>query len=674
MAFSILDHIEKLEPSDHPGKYICPACGGNDLSINQGNGAYNCFNDDSAKHRAEIRNIIAPLDRWERPLREPQSYAFPYENRQGETVINVHRDDSSGKKTIRQSYPSVPQNASQRKTQIDDIRSNILPYRYSEACQAQEATGLPIFIVEGELTCDRLWEIGLPSITFLGGSGQYRTNGDYSQLFRKRKVVLCPDRDEPGVALMREVAADNPGAQWLYADPDNFEWESLPQNGGYDLADWLDDGAEQETILSSIVSQDRHEGKDGPSYEEIISTLERMVGLYANDARVVFEARQWMDSHGIKLNASEVEKLLQEARGRVHGKEEMEILDAKAIAMSEDARRWTIAGILPESSVMLLAAAPGSGKSTLLYNWALHVALGKDWSNRRCKQGKALIIQCDEPVVDAAEKLQIIGYDDEALDSGMISFIDRWRFNNIPQLLSYVKANRPQIIMIDSLTSCLAGMDVDLIRSDAGNCIYELRDIANQYGCSIVILHHLNKSGGIRDSSSFEANVSEVVKLYRQDNNPDSTQFIFEWTKSRSGLTGKHFLQRDPSTYGWWYKGPVTGSNASLDNLVNMILSRSSERFTKRDAANAIGNWDNIGVGRLLEVARRQGLVASSFVVGPNGERTRVYHSWDYVEPDFSCEEQQSDIPEQEEPMSKPSEIVPAKESLPDGEDENDWF
>jgi hypothetical protein len=675
MAFSILDHLAKLEPSDHPGKYICPACGGNDLSVNEKNGAYNCFNDDSAKHRAEIRNILAPLERWERPMREPGSYVFVYQNRDKEEVINVIRDDSSGKKSIRQDYPTIPKDSGKRKAAIDQLRKNILPYRYYDAIEASETTGLPIFVVEGELTCDRLWEIGLPSITFLGGSGQYRANGDYSQLFRGKKVVLCPDRDEPGIDLMKEVASDNPGAQWLYADPDNFEWKSLPQKGGYDLADWLDDGADYETILSSIVSKDRHEGKDGiPSFEEIISTLERMVGLYGNDARIAFEARQWMESHGVKLNAQETEKLLQEARGRVHGREELEILDAKSIAQSEDSRKWTIAGILPESSVMLLAAAPGSGKSTILYNWALHVATGKDWSNRRCKKGKVLVIQCDEPVVDAAEKLQIIGYDDEELANGQIDFIDRWRFNNIPQLLSYVQRHHPQLIMIDSLTSCLAGMDVDLIRSDAGNCIYELRDIANQYGCSIVILHHLNKSGGIRDSSSFEANVSEVVKLYRTDNNPDSTQFMMEWTKSRSGLAGKHFMQRDPATYGWYYKGPAAGGNEALDNLVNMINSRKHERFDRNAAAAASGAWDRTTVGRLLEVARRQGLIATSFIVGPNGERTRMYQSWAYEEPNLDFQSKSIEIPVQEQATQEESVSMVINENLPEGEDDDEWF
>jgi hypothetical protein len=156
MAFSILEHLGKLEPSDHAGKYICPACDGNDFSVNEETGAYNCFNDTSAKHRAEIRNAIAPLERWERPQRPYQRYTFPYANRDGATVLEVVRDDSSGKKSIRQQYPTIPSDVQKRKKVIDEIRTNILPYRYQEALDFSKANSLPIFVVEGELCCDRL--------------------------------------------------------------------------------------------------------------------------------------------------------------------------------------------------------------------------------------------------------------------------------------------------------------------------------------------------------------------------------------------------------------------------------------------------------------------------------------------------------------------------------------
>ena len=651
MAFDIRDHVAKLEPAGKPGKFMCPACGGNDFTYKEEDGSYNCWNESTDKHRAEIRNVLAPMKRWERPPREAVAYKFPYKNRDGQEVLVVSRDDTSGKKVIRQQYPTIAQDAPQRKAQISELRATIMPYRYHEALEASKIKKSPIFLVEGELCCDKLWAAGLPSVTFLGGSGQYRANGDYTTLFKGQRLVLCPDRDEPGVALMKEVAADNPGAQFLYAEPDSFEWENLPQTGGYDVGDWLDEGADEELILRSIVSKDRHEGKDGkPSYEEIMNTLERMVGLYGNDnaARIAYETQEWLSTHGIKMPGNVVDKILSEARTRVIGKEEMEVLDAKRIALSGDTRKWTIAGILPESSVMLLAAAPGTGKSTMLYNWALHIATGRAWSKRRCKKGKVLIIQCDEPVVDAAEKLDIIGFGEDSLAFDDVGFVERWRFDQVNQLIDRIKKDRPQLVVIDSLTSCLAGMDVDLIRSDAGNCIYELRDIANQYGCSIVILHHLNKSGGIRDSSSFEANVSEVVKLYKPDNNPDPHQFTLEWVKSRSGLAGKHYLQRDEASYGWTYMGPVNGSKEDLERLVNALDNRPFDRFTRSQAANAVGSYDNTTTGRLLEQARRQGLISSSWDVSED-RRIRLYHSWDYEEADISTAFEEKPAPEKEQ-------------------------
>jgi hypothetical protein len=302
------------------------------------------------------------------------------------------------------------------------------------------------------------------------------------------------------------------------------------------------------------------------------------------------------------------------------------------IAKDDKCREWLIAGILPLGSVMLLAASGGTGKSTLIYNWSLNIALGQPWSKRRCRKGKSLIIQSDEPLVDTSEKLGVIGYAEAGLEPGDIEFWETWRFAHMTQLEDYVRKNRPSFIAIDSLTACLAGMDVDLVRSNAGDVLYGLRDIANKYNCSIVILHHLNKSGGLRDSTSFVDNVSEVVKLTRPENNPDPNQFSFEWLKSRSGLTGKHNLQRSALNYGWEYQGPAGGSIQELDGCINAIVNRPNERFSRQQVASLIGSWDIASTGKMLEVARRQGFIKSTFQDGPNDEKVRLYHSFDYKE------------------------------------------
>jgi hypothetical protein len=633
MTFSILDFVDQLEPSSESGKFICPACGGNDFTVNKGNGGYNCWHDPSPAHRAEIRDALAPMVRWEKPPREPGNYTFPYKNSNGKEVVVVHRDDTSGSKRIWQDFPTIEKSPNGNKSQLQEVKANILPYRYHEAIAKSKETGLPIFVVEGELTCEAVWALDIPCITFLGGSKQYRTNGDYSHLFRNEKLVLCPDRDEQGVAFMAEVANDNPGSSWLYADPLSWEWDNLPSGNGYDIGDYIEEGATKDDLLASIASKSRHQGQDGkPCYEEIISTIEGFVGLYANEARIAYETNYWLEQRGVKMSQQNIERIIDEAKGRVYGKEEIESIDALEIANSDKARDWLIAGIVPLGSVMLLAAAGGTGKTTLLYNWALNVALGTPWSGRRCLKGKCLLISADEPLVDTAEKLSVIGYKEAGLEPGDISFWETWRFAHMKQLEDYIRKERPSLVLIDSLTACLAGMNVDLAKSSAGDAIYGLRDMANSYRCSIVILHHLNKSGGLRDSTSFVDNVSEVVKLTRSESF-DPNEFAIEWLKSRSGLAGKHILKRDPLNYGWHYAGPLGGSLEELNQVVNVVNMRKTERFTRQQVASLSGSFDHSSTGKMLEVARRQGLVTSSFQDGPNGEKVRLYHSWEYEEP-----------------------------------------
>ena len=644
MTFSILEFIDQLKPAPDKGKFFCPACNGNDFTVNKQTGAYNCWANTDPAHRAEIREALAPKERWEKPARTPGSYVFPYADTSGSEVVMVHRNDANGSKRIWQEFPTIDRSLSNHQLQLKDIKANILPYKYKEAVEESKKTGLPIIIVEGELTCEAVWAIGLPAVTFLGGSKQYRTNGDYSQLFKQHNIVLAPDRDEQGIAFMREIEADNPGAQWLYADPKSWEWKNLPNGNGLDLADYIEEGVTKDDLLASI-TVNLHKGKDGkPSYDEIMSTIENFVGLYTSDSRILYETSSWLEQHSIKMTQQNIDKTIEDAKARIYGKDEIENIDALTIAKSEQCREWLIAGIMPLGTVMLLAASGGTGKSTLIYNWALNIALGQSWSGRRCLKGKCLIIQSDEPLVDTSEKLGVIGYKDAGLEEGDITFWENWRFGHIKQLEDYVRKHRPVFIAIDSLTACLAGMDVDLVRSNAGDVIYDLRDIANKYNVSFIILHHLNKSGGLRDSTSFVDNVSEVVKLTKPENNGDPSQFHFEWMKSRSGLTGKHMLQRDPLNYGWHYAGPLGGSLAELDQCVNVVQMRKQERLTKQQVTALSGSLEISSTAKMLEVARRQGLITSSFQHGPNGEKTRLYHSWDYKPEGEEKEEQDEDF------------------------------
>jgi hypothetical protein len=654
VAFSILDHLDQLEKSSEPGKFLCPACGGNDFSVNKNTGGYNCWHDPSPAHRAEIRDALAPMQRWEKPAREPGRYTFAYENRSREKIVVVNRDDTTGSKQIWQNFPTIEKSTNGHKAQLQEVKASVLPYRYHEAIEKSKATGLPIFVVEGELTCDTVWALDIPCVTFLGGSKQYRTNGDYSALFKNERLVLCPDRDQQGVAFMAEVAADNPGANWLYADPRSWEWENLPPGNGYDIGDYIEEGVEKDDLLASIASKSRHASDDGkPSYEEIISTIEQFVGLYSSEARINYETGYWLEQRGVKMSQQNIERIIDDAKARVYGKEEIEGIDALTIANSDKARDWLIAGIVPLGSVTLLAAAGGTGKTTLVYNWALHVALGTPWSNRRCMKGKCLLVSADEPLTDTAEKLSVIGYQDAGLQPGDITFWETWRFANMKQLEDYIRKERPSLVMIDSLTACLAGMNVDLAKSSAGDAIYGLRDMANTYRCSIVILHHLNKSGGLRDSTSFVDNVSEVVKLTRSESF-DPNEFTLEWLKSRSGLTGKHVLKRDSLNYGWHYAGPLGGSLEELNQCVNVITMRKSERFSAQQVATLTGSWETASTRKMLEVGRRQGLITSSFQDGPNGEKTRLYHSWDWEEPSLDFPAIEPDSAPDSAPESAP--------------------
>jgi hypothetical protein len=181
---------------------------------------------------------------------------FIYHDADGYPVIKVRRTDyGDGEKTFSQfRYENSQWVAGLNEQASRRVRL----YRIAEARALSQKTGNPIFLVEGESCVERLMAAGIPATTSIGGAGKWSKYGgpNYLQDLSSFRVILCPDADVPGLNHMLEIekslrTAGIKIAGWLLAPPD-APWNNLPEGGGLDVVDWLENGATAEEILDSI--------------------------------------------------------------------------------------------------------------------------------------------------------------------------------------------------------------------------------------------------------------------------------------------------------------------------------------------------------------------------------------------------------------------------------------
>ncbi len=173
-----------------------------------------------------------------------------YKDRQNKPLIRVSRRNySNGSKFIRQySWTGKRWVSGYGSVQREDI-----PIYNYQAVRKAIANGEMIFYVEGEKCVDALSKLGFIATTNIVGSNGWNPSliGD----LKGANLVLCPDRDKPGLKLMAQIYKHFPDAQWLYADPTSKFWEAdkIAPSGGYDIADWTEDRKlTQDSILASI--------------------------------------------------------------------------------------------------------------------------------------------------------------------------------------------------------------------------------------------------------------------------------------------------------------------------------------------------------------------------------------------------------------------------------------
>lgn len=628
MAFDIRDHLEQLEPNPREaGKFFCPACGGHNLSINLATGAYNCWADDTEAHRALIRENLSPA-RLEPASPAPGRRQWIYRTIEGRQAAEVVRQDfGDGRpKDVKRYHQS-------------ELMPAVTPLYWAECIEQHSREGGRVFLVEGEDCCDVLRSLGLNAITLIGGSTGYKKELYYDLLFQiADSLVLCPDMDRPGMKLMDRIAQDFPEALWCYVQgPNYFYWASdrLPESGGYDIADAIRQGATVERIASWIHRRQAF-ALSGQALEADVEVNEMLAGLqkvYSETLDLAvreLKVAQYLKTSGLKDLGWSIQRAMKHCACEQFHQGLVEVVDShELLTMATKRPRWLIPGFLPAASTILLGASGGVGKTTLCFQLAKHIATGQDWSEFPVVQGKVLIVSTDESSHDTKEKLQTIDYG--SVPRGGVSFIRFWRFNQIDLLEDKIRQLEPSLVIIDSLTSTTAGLGMDRISSNAGDCLYELRDIAERYECSFLVLHHLNKNDEFRDSTTYVDNVSEAWKLTRDEHKGD---FLLEYVKSRSGFQGKAVLRRRLEQYQWTVVGRV-GSACEWDveqrvaRWVNDNLAvDGAEHWLSADgiAARASG-LTHSEIHSALPLLRLTGRVACDTSIA-GGRTLRRYAAW----------------------------------------------
>ncbi len=297
------DYREKIDfltvSTKHKGYYVCPNCQKNKFGIDEDGEGASCIT--GGCEPADIRKAIDKLEGksdWKSERSKGQrktttEYFYPA------------RDGNQLAKTVKSSWVKPDGETAKKFSQaifgngewcwkpstLPELKKQIPIYRYAEVQEAI-AQNQQIFIVEGEKAADALWSIGIPATTTIGGSGGYKSYGQYAQDLTSARLVLCPDRDQVGVKYIANFAKDFNSQIEGYCLAGEIEGWSKPSDGR-DLADdILDRHVVRETILASIISveeftaigfdtklESKIEANDEPEKEDKGTIAERVLKL-----------------------------------------------------------------------------------------------------------------------------------------------------------------------------------------------------------------------------------------------------------------------------------------------------------------------------------------------------------------------------------------------------------
>jgi hypothetical protein len=297
---------------------------------------------------------------------------------------------------------------------------------------------------------------------------------------------------------------------------------------------------------------------------------------------------------------------------------------------------YLIPDLMPSPGVVMIHGAGGDGKSMTAWTLAKHVARGLPFSIRGdmvpVKQGKVLILNGDQSEVQVKQQMQ----DLDLNGNDPIRVVMGWDLNWYLRFVKLIQKHKPALVIIDSITGCSRGSAFDENRKEFAGPMYWL---ANNNGrlfpaCTILLVHHSNKSGGFRGTTAIRDAVDEVWSLRKpSEKEVEELGFstrIIRIEKSRTGRGGAKLLLKmlDDLTFELKDYVELSAESTSPASIVDRVLTRLRVSPTGRTQGELRSDpqcgGTVVAIKKALQRLIARGLVTTAVEPHPEKKGTRV--------------------------------------------------
>lgn len=656
MNFQILEHIDKLTPAKEKGRYICPECGGNNFTFSK-DGAYSCWN---GCERKDIRDKIAPLnlDRTARlsparPVKRLQAKPKPAisipsnesiqlamlpspandsplpqkqaDKQHGEVWVTSYQySTSQWVERIEWVDDSKPKgrNKTFKQWHRDDSGQDICKkgsspwsaYRIDEVLAAVKGTkGTPALLhLEGEKCVEIARARGIASVTFQGSNWDNASlERHFTRLKNEQKgaiAVLLKDNDATGQKKSETFneAAERAEVLAVVIDPVAIHPDLLDKGDIEEILAAMDTPefirrleVEIHAALAARIQEQRLNDPDERLRLEL-QALQQESDLVKKTRR-----RAEIASH-YGISKQEIQELLKHLDQKTTTPQKTWYSFDEFFNEGSEAIEWVVPQLLPRGETLLLAAQAKCGKTALATDIMYAVLSGSTVIGEQVGlKGKVLLISSDESPNSTRRRMRLRGFDllDERSNLRLMTHLD---ITNLAELEAKLEDFRPDLVVIDSLTTICSEVGISEKDSEYAKYIYNLKAVLERYNAACILIHHENKDplakgiNQVSGSARIPAAVWGILQLKAVNPNDDSDPQRWLKIKPREGEAITLKLQLNPKNVwlrdGIWTctgeLGDESGEKKTQgDRVIELLRQYSPKGLTHQEIDNAL----NIG-------------------------------------------------------------------------------